>query len=774
MNQQLDPDLPDELHEEHSAQEEARQERLQQLSMLIARKRDEATAGRANSGIEDEWSQDMDAYEGIDDANRSDQKVVKPSTVAGGITRRQVASTTRSTVFLNITRPYVDTAAARIGDMLMPTDDRSWALKEEPIEEGAPPIGNANKVTEVTQVTAPVMPGQPPMQMTPVATAVEALKPIEKAQRRIDDWLVESQWHAECRKVIDDCCKIGVGVLKGPFPKKRKATRVARSQEGVALEIQIKITPASKRIDPWNFYPDPSCGENVHDGNYCFEHDTLTERQLRDLIGVDGYITSEIKEALKEGPQKKYATAKTPTQVERNEKELYDVWYYYGSVTADDLIAAGVEVPEDKQEEAMFAICTMVNDRVIKAAINPLDSGEFPYDVVPYQRRSGHWAGIGVARQVRAPQGMINAGTRNMMDNASLTGGPLLAIDRQMLEPVDGTWSLTARKVFYTTQAAEGRDIRTAIATFDIPSRQPELMNIIQFALKMAEDVTGMPMLLQGQSGSAPDTLGGQLIANNNAAAVLRRFARLWDDCITEPHIRRYYEFLLIYGPEEEEKGAFTVDARGSSALVERDIQNHAALQILQFSVNPAFGIDPEKAAHEALLAMRMDPKKFELSPEKKQELAQRQQPVAPAVQAAQIRAQTDLQKTQMVLGQKAQEAQLDAQVTLQKVKVDTDRDTVYVQAQTQRDQTQAALNMEELKLKRELAMMDYANKHQLSLEQVKAKLAETTMKINAQKELSLASMTLDAHKHHNPSPQVIAPPTEPAGRAPDGQAFSA
>ena len=32
-------------------------------------------------------------------------------------------------------------------------------------------------------------------------------------------------------------------------------------------------------------------------------------------------------------------------------------------------------------------IITMVNCRVIKAAINPLDSGEFPYDVMVWQRR---------------------------------------------------------------------------------------------------------------------------------------------------------------------------------------------------------------------------------------------------------------------------------------------------------------------------------------------------------------------------------------------------
>jgi hypothetical protein len=50
---------------------------------------------------------------------------------------------------------------------------------------------------------------------------------------------------------------------------------------------------------------------------------------------------------------------------------------------------------------------TMVNNRVIKAALNPLDSGDFPYDVLPWQRKSGMPWGNGVARQGRTPQRIV-------------------------------------------------------------------------------------------------------------------------------------------------------------------------------------------------------------------------------------------------------------------------------------------------------------------------------------------------------------------------------
>jgi hypothetical protein len=81
---------------------------------------------------------------------------------------------------------------------------------------------------------------------------------------------------------------------------------------------------------------------------------------------------------------------------------------------------------------------------------------------------------------------------------------------------------------------------------------------------------------------------------------------------------------------------------------------------------------------------------------------------------------------------------------------------------------------MEELALRERLAMLDYANKRDMKLEDVKAVLANTSMKLSVQKDLSLAAHMKDLHVHHNPAaPQVLTPPTEPAGRAEAGQAFA-
>ena len=82
------------------------------LLSLIA-KRKEAIAGRIASGIETEWQEDEEHYQGIDDANRAYAASSTSHAKRWATTGRDGSSTQpgRSVVFLNITRPYVDAAS---------------------------------------------------------------------------------------------------------------------------------------------------------------------------------------------------------------------------------------------------------------------------------------------------------------------------------------------------------------------------------------------------------------------------------------------------------------------------------------------------------------------------------------------------------------------------------------------------------------------------------------------------------------------------------------
>jgi hypothetical protein len=121
---------------ENQAQAEAdRLSRLAAFAGKLSTKRKEAVNGRLTSGIEAEWNKCDDYYEGIDDLNRSEM-MQKPATSEGRVTiRLKPEDVSRSTVFVNITQPYCDMGAARVADMLLPTDDKPFSFSPTPIPE---------------------------------------------------------------------------------------------------------------------------------------------------------------------------------------------------------------------------------------------------------------------------------------------------------------------------------------------------------------------------------------------------------------------------------------------------------------------------------------------------------------------------------------------------------------------------------------------------------------------------------------------------------------
>jgi hypothetical protein len=748
--------LPEELAEKLAEKREKRTLRLAEIGGVLAKKRDAAAEFRVSSGIEKIWQDAEDAYNGLDDANRDDTAgPLKPAVLDGSFIGVRKKDNQRSTVFLNITRPYTDTASAMTCDMLMPSDDRNWALDPTPVPELEDAKDDQTPVPDLIAV----LPDGTQRQGTVADEVAERMKQARKkadaAERRVEDWLVQCQYHSHLRRLIDSAAKLGTGVLKGPFPTSRTRRKAMHKEGAFTLDLVTSIDPTSKEIDPRNLFPDPACGEDIHSGSYIFERDALAARALSELRSEPGYLAEEIEAALIEGPQKKNLNSGAQaTSVDLNGK--FEIWYFYGYFSREDCETLGVEAGEGIEDVALVA--TMVNDRVIKAVLNPLDLGEFPYDVLPWQRRPGHWAGVGVPEQGQTPQRMVNAATRNMLDNAGLSGGPILAIDRSKIEPADGKWNLSPRKMFYTKTGAELRSIADAISAIVIPSVQQELLNIVQFALKMMEDVTGLPALMQGQAGPANEPLGAVQLRQNNGSAALRRIARFFDDRITEPHLRRYYAWLMLYGTDEEEKGDYTINARGSSVLVERTLQQQEIMAMGQMVMNPAFELSPAKWAREWLRSRKFDPARFELDDEEKARMEQQQgQQEAPQVTVAKINAES-----------RAQTKQIDAQLAEKKIAADTDRDTVFVRAETERTRAESNKAQAELNARVQLAMLDYANRNKVTLAEIKADLTKEAMRLQTQREL--AGVTKLIRK----TSQVATPAVEPAGRAPNGMAFQA
>lgn len=735
-----------------AAAEAARIEKLEAFAERLVEKRTEAIDGRASAGIEAIWDEDEEYYDGVDELNAR-PGWEKPTTSSGGLTRAKGATTRRSNAFPNITQVYTEIAAAAIADMLLPTDDMPFGILATPMPD----------VAAATEDNTPIIvPGKPPATAGDLAKKMiaEATEAALKAEKRIWDWLTEAHWHAEARKLIHESAKIGCSVLKGPFPIKKRAKRIDREAGGEAkLTIFERTQPCSKQISPRNLYPDPACGENIQDGEYIWEEDTITRRKLRDLKGMldaDGepmYIDSQIDLVLAEGPNNTKDT-KRRGKTDESDKDKFRIWYFTGTATAEDMEAAGCKC---EPSAAIPVLVTMVNDRVIKATISTLDSGEFPYDVMVWQRVPGKWWGKGEARKLRTPQRMLIAATRAMMNNGGLSSGLQIVMFRDAVTPADNSWEITPNKIWWAKSGAELKDIRNALTGIEFPDRQASLMGIIKFALELADRVATMPIQQQGQQGVTQETAEGRRLLQNNANVNKRRLAKLFDDLITEQHIERYYEWLLLHGEDTAEKGDFQIDARGSTALYERDAENQAVLQMAPLVEKKEYKINPAKWIVEAFKAQKLDPKRFQYTDEEWKKIAEEEAkkppPKAPAVEAAEIRAKASVEVA------KSRDATI-----VEKSRLDVDRDTAYEEALNERERIEREFNERELEMKERLAMYQENGKMRREMDKLNAKLAETVMELKTQREL--------AKNMQRGAPQVRRTKMEPVGRAPPGEAF--
>lgn len=705
--------------------------KLSIFGMALGRQRDTWIRARAAAGVDKRWLEDEDQYNSKDNVNRAASQMMT-SVEQGYPVTTQHAKPHRSTVYIGLTRQKTNAAEARIADILLPTDDRNWGIKPTPepsISELVSDNGQAINPATGEQVTD--QQGNP-VTMKAVARAImaDARQKAKAMQTTIDDQLIESDYNAELRAVIHDAAKWGTGILKGPvvMNRSRKAWKKLETGEQAMVFIEEKA-PVSFRVDPRNVYPDPGCGSNIQNGKGIYERDELTAKRVRELAKQKGYMEDQLRKVLEEGPKRSRALQEIrDEELTDIAEDLFEKWEYTGEVDYDDLAAAGVELGEKDQLRTVSATVVMINDTVVRAFINPLEDGSLPFDAFIWEKAGNTVWGYGVPHLMRAQQRVLNAAWRQMMDNAGVTSGPQIVVKPGVIQPADKQWQLSARKIWYATDDVD--DVRKAFTSFEFNSHQGELASIIEMAMQLADAETGVPTLMQGEQGTAPDTVGGMQMLMTSANVVLKRLVKQFDDLVTKPHIRRYYDWNMLYNDDESIKGDFSVDARGSSTLVVRDIQNQAFLQLLAAGANPLYGkyLDPKKLFERALQAQHVDPAEVFKSDEEIEEIleaerqaAQQGQTEDPRIAAAKIRAQTDVQRVQAQNEGDMMELQTRLQIAQEGIRA-------------RREERQQMIELEMLKL---------ANAQNLSLEQIKARLGETAIKERSKQNLFAAERRL-------------------------------
>lgn len=612
-----------------------------------------------------------------------------------------------SRIFVNITRNKSNAAEARLSDMLFPTDDRNWGIRPTPVPE-------LNSLAE-----------QPDTEQG--ATAVEIIKQARKMaegmQREIDDQLTESGYAAKCRDMIHDAVVLGTGVIKGPVVVGRARERWDTDEQGVSvLEMDREFRPDSQYVDIWNFYPDMAAA-TVADCDSFLERHSLTKRQLIRLAQNPGFLEDQVRKVVTQDPRTSQSSK--PYEAELREfagvsnvidDRRYEMWEYTGPIEKDELEAAGAEVDDDPLTE-YYGTVLFVNGIVLKVSIHPMDTEDDLYRVFNWEKDRSSLFGYGVPYLMRNPQRVINASWRMILDNGGLSTGPQIVADKDAIEPADGDWTIKPRKLWHKKKSQVS--VGEVFAVHHIQNNQGELLNIFTQARQLADEETNLPLIAQGeQAGHITDTAHGMNMLMNSANIVLRRAVKNFDDDVTRPHITSYYNWNMQFSDKPEIKGDFTIDARGSGALLAREMQKDALMQLAMVADgNEEFAMrtDWEGLYGEIVKHMQVSKEAVVLSKEAFEENMKKRQEAGPDIDP--------IKQAELQLKQQSQQME---------------HEHWQQEFQAEQEQWQA-----ELAMKHELEMMRMAQDQDITLEKLRTQLGIKEMDVQTKRDIEAGKQTL-------------------------------
>lgn len=607
----------------------AMKERVRALGITTMAKFQKAVTARRQ--IEDRWLEDLRQFN-----SQYDLDVVSEIKMRGG-----------SEVFINLTRPRTITAASRLQDICLPTDDNNFDVKPSPNPQLADHLADNTAIgttPEGAEVTAKDM---------AKALKDDAKDRAEKMKTLIADQLNDNRYNSKARDSMLNGALLGCGILKGPFPLIQTATSFQKINGKWTQVVVDDVIPGISSVDPWHYFPYPV---NVPSREACefeCERHLMTIKHMRDMAKQPGFDAEAIGECVQRGPNMSASGSYFLSEMMNisgsqtsSSKDMWEVVEYHGPITYADLAAAGYEFDEgvDTSNDIDFVdgIVWSCGETVIKAVLDPIMVGDRPFSVFPYEPDPTCVFGKGIPRLGRSSQRVLNATYRMMLDNAALTVRPNFIIDKGTI-PQDGKYEIRPGKGWIrdpemTPPGSKG------IEFLPVPAQLEWMMQLFNTAHTLIDEETNLPAIASGNQNNhqaeATETVGMKMDAANT---VLRRAVKAWDDYITIPLITRLIAWNMKFSDDESIKGDLRPMALGSSHLMEKERQADLLMKAMQIAASPTFAPfnDLQKLNAELMRALKvsdivLDDETVKRNQEQAQQAAQQQaqaqqqQPAAP------------------------------------------------------------------------------------------------------------------------------------------------
>jgi hypothetical protein len=415
------------------------------------------------------------------------------------------------------------------------------------------------------------------------------------------------------------------------------------------------------------------------------------------------------------------------------------MWTYHGEIEPEEMELLSSRTEGDPLTDVTFGVLVIVNDKIIGAMDSWVVDKTLPVDVWNWRKADDTPFGYGMPDELEHQQRVVNSAWRQVMDNGKTSLGGQIVMKKGMIVPQNNSYEITPNKIWLAKDDLD--DVRQAFSVFEFNSHLQELLAIAQAAMSFADMETSMPQIMGGEKGSAPETVGGMVMLYNNANSVLRQRVKLYDDNVTKPHIARYYDWKMANDPDPKIKGDFEIDARGSTALIERDIQNQALLNLASITNNPRYipHLREREELKAILKAFKVNPEEL-LKPEDevKQEMAAQAEQGAPQDPRVAI-AQMTMQAKQMEIEDRKEQRAAELQLAQEDMMVKREN----IAYQTERERAESEQAMVERQFEREITLAKMESDGQMTREELARKERLELIKLDDSRQKFSAEMAI-------------------------------
>jgi hypothetical protein len=216
--------------------------------------------------------------------------------------------------------------------------------------------------------------------------------------------------------------------------------------------------------------------------------------------------------------------------------------------------------------------------------MNPYIISKRPFYVTSFDKRTGSIWGNGLPALLRDLQRVANASARALVKNMALASGPIGEVDVGRLASEEDVTEIEPYRIYSVDADPIIQHNMPAFRFFKIDSNAAELMAVYEKFMKEADDISGVPSYVLGnpQVAGAGRTLGGLSLLMGNAAKGIKKVISQIDKDVVEPLIEAYNYMNLAYHPDESIKFDSSVVARGSSGLLQKELSQARAVDVIQ------------------------------------------------------------------------------------------------------------------------------------------------------------------------------------------------